>query len=326
MKRNKMGIPKLNKWLLDHCSPQSIQKQHLELFINKRIAVDISIYLYRFLIDGRFMEQLYLFLAILKYYCIRPVFIFDGKPPIEKNATIQKRKLEKREARDLYAILEQQLLAATTESEKNSIKLKMQMARKKMVKITWEHIDNAIELMTAFGYEYYLAPHEADQLCVHLSQTGDVWAVLSDDMDLLISGCSRVLRAFNMNSHEVILYDTAAILSDIKMTPEHFREMVVLSGTDYDVSHTKPMITIKRAFELYSQYIADSKSEMFHEWLDAQGIITSSEFVKLCGLFDISNSKDELNVFLDRNKKICKVSISTIKTIMRRYKFIFLEN
>ena len=92
-----MGIPKLNKLLIEKCSPHSIKKIHIKKFFNKKIAVDISIYLYKFLGDGYFMEQVYLFLSIFKYYCIQPIFVFDGKPPVEKNALLKRRYCEKQE-------------------------------------------------------------------------------------------------------------------------------------------------------------------------------------------------------------------------------------
>ena len=90
-----MGIPKLNKWLTENCSPSSIRTCSLLDFQDKTVAVDISIYLYRFLSEENYYENLYLFFSLFRYYCIHPIFVFDGKAPIEKRATMQKRKQEK---------------------------------------------------------------------------------------------------------------------------------------------------------------------------------------------------------------------------------------
>jgi len=153
-----MGIPKLNKWLIDNCRHDSIQKIHLTDLQDKRIAVDISIFLYRFLVDGNFMEQLYLFLSTLRYYCIQPVIIFDGKAPAEKRATIQRRQNDKKDAKTQYLLLEEELANTEDILLRQDIQKKMAALKKRMVRITWEHIDAAIELIKAFGFEYYLAP------------------------------------------------------------------------------------------------------------------------------------------------------------------------
>jgi hypothetical protein len=322
-----MGIPKLNKWLLENCSPHSIEKKHLSVFQDKRIAVDISIYLYRFLIDGRFMENLYLFLAILRYYCIRPIFIFDGKAPAEKRETIKKRNKEKQDANTQYAILEKQFADSQNENEKRELQYKMAALKKKMVRVTWAQIDAAIELIVAFGFEYYLAPHEADQLCVHLAVTKEVCAILSDDMDLLISGVPYILRNLNMTTHESTLYDTHAILVDIKMTLTDFRETIVLSGTDYTLKE-QPVFTIKKCFDFYKEYklqqSASSSTLSFYEWLGQKGIIEPNEYKRVCMLFDTIHCSQELTEFIDTNrKKRPRLSLTNIQNIMRQHKFIF---
>jgi len=321
-----MGIPKLNKWLLQNCSPQSIQKKGLLEFQYKRVAIDISIYLYKFLIDDKFMENLYLFLVILRYNCINPVIIFDGKAPPEKRATIQHRKLEKQEAHNEYMIIEQQLSQEKDENIKKSLLIKMAILKKRMVRVTWAHIDAAIELIKAFGFEYYLAPCEADQLCIHLAVSNDVYAVLSDDMDLIISGVPRIIRAFNMTTQEVYLYDTQSILVDIKMTQDDFRNTIVLSGTDYEMKTYHPNFTIKKCFELYREY-KESCHESFHLWLGEKNIVEPSEFIHICSLFNSNLLQEILTEFIKKNRPTIplKMSISAIQKIMKQHNFIFIS-
>jgi flap endonuclease-1 len=321
-----MGIPKLNRWLLDKCSPNSIQKKHLSDFEDKKIAVDISIYLYKFLMDDRFHEHLYLFLAIFKYYCIQPIFVFDGKAPPEKQDLLKKRKKDKQEASSEFILLENQLNEIEDESKKKEIQDKMTALKKRMVKITWTHIDAAIELLTAFGFEYYLAPHEADELCVHLAVTNKVYAVLSDDMDLLISGVPRVLRLMNIMTHDITLYDNPKILDDINMTLNEFRQTIVLAGTDYDIQ--RQGFPIRRCFELFTEYKAANNeqhvSQCFAEWLGQKGLIDPVNFQHICTLFDTSANVNELDDFIKQNRVITKMNLLAIKNIMRQHKFIFI--
>jgi len=253
-----MGIPKLNQLLIEKCS-NSIKDIKLETLINKKIAVDISIYLYKFLSYDDYMEHLYLFLSIFKYYCIIPIFIFDGKPPPEKQALLKRRFSEKYKAYDEYKCLEQNKSEISDKQQLMEIEKTMNSLKKKMIRITHTHISQAIELINAFGFQHYFAPNEADQLCIYLTTIGKTYATLSDDMDMIVSGCPLVLRNFNMTTHKVLLYDTTNILKDLQLTLQEFRDIVVLSGTDYEISSSfstssRPNIHIRKSFEYYKKY------------------------------------------------------------------------
>ena len=115
----------LNKFLQDKCKT-SISFINLSELSGKRIAVDISIYLYKFLSDNALLENLYLMISIFREHKITPIFVFDGKPPVEKNDTIAFRKKTKMNAREEYYRLKQILhdiesdAAILSESEENS--------------------------------------------------------------------------------------------------------------------------------------------------------------------------------------------------------------
>lgn len=352
LKNIKLGIPKLNKLLIEKCSPNSIKKIHIKKLFNKKIAVDISIYLYKFLGEGYFMEQVYLFLSIFKYYCIQPIFVFDGKPPAEKNALLKRRYCEKQEAQTEYNLLEKQVANISDPLLLSEVQHKMNSLKKRMVRLTYYHIDQVIELIRAFGFEYYLAPHEADQLCVHLTVCGKTYACLSNDMDIIVSGCPFVIRNLNLMTHEVYLYDTQSILSDLQLTFNEFREIIVLSGTDYELSMDSsetgtalvkfPNISIKKAFEYYKQYKSienvetrfieilcddvDICENTFYDWLHNKGIIQKHTMKKICDMFDISNYTTEMNEFIEKNTPTekSKMNVPAIKMIMQKYHFIFV--
>ena len=79
-----MGIKNLNRFLKDNCSKQAIRKIKLENLRGKVIAVDASIYMYRYQTDNALIEQMYMLLSTLLSNGIIPLFIFDGKPPDDK--------------------------------------------------------------------------------------------------------------------------------------------------------------------------------------------------------------------------------------------------
>ena len=91
-----MGIKHLNQFLTEKCDNHAIKKMHLSKFSGKRIAVDASIYLYRFMGENRFIEYMYLMISIFKEYKIDPIFIFDGaSPPEKKRITGRAKKKQK---------------------------------------------------------------------------------------------------------------------------------------------------------------------------------------------------------------------------------------
>ena len=81
----------LNKFLQSKCR-KYITPINLSELSGKKIVVDISIYLYKFLSENALLENLYLMISIFRENKIIPIFIFDGKPPVEKNDTIAFRK------------------------------------------------------------------------------------------------------------------------------------------------------------------------------------------------------------------------------------------
>jgi flap endonuclease-1 len=319
-----MGIPKLNKLLMERC-PHAIEKINLETLFNKKIAVDISIYLYKFIAEGDYMEHLYLFLSIFKYYCIVPIFIFDGKPPPEKNALLKRRYCEKQEAYKEYKSLEQIMCETIDPKKLEELEKTMNSLKKKMVRITSDHINKAVELINAYGFQHYFAPNEADQLCVYLTTIGKTYATLSDDMDMIVSGCPLVLRNLSLMNHEVSLYNTSTIITSFGVSLDEFRDIVVLTGTDYEISTNTINITIRKAFEYYKKYKESQSTNDFYTWLNETGVIENTDLHKISELMNINTYVNVLSDFIKNNmSEKPKFSVSTIKNIMKQYKFIFI--
>ena len=90
-----MGIKNLNLLLSSKCNC-AINQRNLSSYNGMIIGIDLSIFLYKYLYGNNdHIEGLTrLILRLLKNNII-PVFIFDGKPPKEKEDTILERKLKK---------------------------------------------------------------------------------------------------------------------------------------------------------------------------------------------------------------------------------------
>ena len=63
------------------------------------------------------------------------------------------------------------------------------------------------------------------------------YACLSEDMDMFVYGCNRVLRYLSLLKKSVIIYDTKSILSELKLNMDEFKSICIVSGTDYNVDN-----------------------------------------------------------------------------------------
>ena len=243
-----MGIKNLNTYFRNECTNYSISQKHLSFYRNKKFAIDTSIYLYRFLSENALIENMYLLISIFKNYNITPIFIFDGKPPLKKLELLKKRKIEKSDAETRYNEL------LKLENINKETKAEMELLYRKIVKIKEIHVKNIKKLMDDYGVLYFDSKGEADELCAYFAISGRVDYCLSDDTDMFLYNCPKVLRNISLINHCVLEYNTSNILKELNMSIEDFRNVLVLSGTDYNVNHFIDLKTVMSYFRKYQEY------------------------------------------------------------------------
>ena len=295
-----MGIRYLNRFLKDNASP-SINFCRLAELSGKKIAIDISIYMYRFAAEDTLIENMYLMLSVFRYYNIIPIFVFDGKPPPEKRELLQKRKEDKQEAEEEYNKLKESLdlNKDMDESDKQELIYNMDMLKKKFVTISKYDIENIKNLIRSYGATYYDAPGEADELCAMLTMKDKVWACLSEDMDMFVYGCPRVIRYLSLLNHTAVIYDVKGILNNLGVTQSDLRDICVLSGTDYNIE-CDDSNNLTKTLKYFKKY-HKSKSELqFYEWLAIkhENIIKDYDLLtKINTMFDLNISHYNIKVF-----------------------------
>jgi 5'-3' exonuclease len=323
-----MGIRNLNQYLRNNCE-QSIRCINIADLSGKRIVVDTSIYLYKYETENALLENMYVMLSIFRHYNITPIFIFDGKPPVEKKALLIKRKEDREEALEEYNKLQNQL-QNSEDSLKQDILSSMEQLKKQFVQINKDKIDKVKKLIRAYGATYFDAPGEADVLCALLVIKKKVWACLSEDMDLFVYGCTRVLRYFSLIGHTAVLYYMKGILEELNMSQKEFKEICILSGTDYNINANGSEKVDKVNFHLTLKYFRkyqNSKSNLeFYDWLNENlDYISDKDLLqKINNMFDVDLN---YNIESFKNIKICNGPIihNDIKNIMKEEDFIFID-
>jgi flap endonuclease-1 len=314
-----MGIKYLNRFLQNNCK-NSIKKITLMQLSNKKIVIDTSIYMYKFLTDGALLENMYLLIILLRKYNIAPLFVFDGKPPKEKNQLLQQRKENKRIAENKYKELEENITICS-EKDKQKLTIEMNNLKKDFVRLNHKDIQDVKELIQSMGVSYIEAPGEADILCAKIVNKNLAYACLSEDMDMFVYGCKRVLRYLSLINSTIIFYDLKEILTEINIPFNDFKNICIISGTDYNIENNTNLNTTLKYYKKFNK----SNETNFINWLtENTSYINEGEVREISQLFNLNNVS-ELNNCLKTKIRNTSINISILKTILEKEDFIFIN-
>lgn len=319
-----MGIQYLNTYIKKNTRTDSIKKCKLDEFYGKIIVVDTSIYLYRFLVDRALLDNMYMMIALFKYYNITPIFVFDGKAPIEKNNLLIKRKEDKAIAEKKYYRVKEQLKTIEIDDPGyDELYTEMIALKKKFVRLRYDDIKKVQKLIDAFGISYIEAEGEADVLCARLVQKKHAYACLSEDMDLFVYGCPRVLRYLSLINGTVVLYSLNKILKDLNFTFNEFKEICVLSGTDYNYS-IDSQTGLYKTLNYFKQFKKSDTTLDFYTWVE-----NNSDYISnICELYNIYHMFQCNSVNIKQyklNKLVRPINKNIIEEIMKPEGFIFIN-
>ncbi len=227
------------------------EKTRLESFSSKIIAIDAYNTIYQFLsiirgpdgsplsdTSGRVTSHLSgLFYRNTNFLSlgIKPVYVFDGRPPSLKSAEIERRKQIKKEATIKYE-------KALAEGDAEGVRRYAQQT-------TILHdtmVDDAKHILDLFGIPHIDAPSEGEATAAHLTITGQAYAAASQDYDSILFGAKRLVRNFtnsgkrklpNRNTYieiEPEMIDSQKILSELGLTRAQLVDVGILIGTDFN--------------------------------------------------------------------------------------------
>jgi flap endonuclease-1 len=236
----------------------------------KLLAVDANGELYQFLAlirlpdgtplkdsQGRITSHLsglfYRTTRLVAEFGLQMVFVFDGRPPLEKKAEIERRRAVRTryEAEAAEARRVGDLAQAYSKSTMTS-------------RLTPEMIAEAKELLRLMGLPVVQAPSEGEAQAAYMARRGSVWAVASKDYDALLAGAPRLVRFLTISGREFLpsqrafrpitpeLIDLQRMLDVLGITRPQLIDLGLLVGTDFHpgVKGIGP----KKALGLVKQY------------------------------------------------------------------------
>ena len=310
-----MGIRKLNKFLREKCK-DAIIKRYIEELENKTIVIDISIYMYKYKALNKLMEKMYDMCSMFYNHNINAIFVFDGKSSYLKKVELEKRKDKKNKAKEKYNIILDEL-----EDEKDNDKIEelentLTTLKKQFIYITREDKKNVKEIIRNFGLSYIQSQSEADELCAYLCNKDDIYACMSDDMDMFAYGCKRVFRYFNLSQETCIEYDFNKILETLQIDATLFRQLCVLSGTDYNDTYKMKLFPFYKTYKELFMYIKSGASSIYDYYYNNDDMVQYANTIE--DEFNISNYDIEYTII----KK--SLDIESIQSQMKENNFYFV--
>lgn len=275
----------------------SAKKVALEDLAGCSIAIDAFNTIYQFLSmirqpdgtplmdrDGRVTSHLsglcYRSAALLELG-IKPVYVFDGKPPELKKRTIDERRAVKEQAEKDW----KQAL------EKGDMKLALSKATRTS-RLDSDMIEESVSLLDALGIPWIRAPSEGEAQMGHMVKKGDIWAGASQDYDAILFGTPNLVRNLTLAgkrrlpsgktvdvSPEVVTL--SEVLSELGVSREQLVDMAVLIGTDFNegvrgIGPKKALALMKRLGNL-EQVQAEGKVQVPQEFEDVRRIFLEPE-------------------------------------------------
>lgn len=157
---------------------------------------------------------------------VRPLYVFDGKPPTMKGGELAKRIAKRAKAEIDHA----EALEGGDIDEVDKFS-------RRLVKVTRQHNEDCKELLRLMGVPYINAPCEAEAQCAELAKKGKVYATATEDMDALTFRTPKLLRRFTFSQgkdkQNILEIDFAIMLEGLGLTYDEFVDLCIMCGCDY---------------------------------------------------------------------------------------------
>lgn len=188
----------------------------------------------------RWLQRFLGTIATLKDAEFEPVFIFDGKAPVEKTRTRERRNTAKQNVRDEINILKEKL-KNEEESLDMATRRRIVDIMSRDVRIYQHHWQELTNLLTELGFPVVTAKGEGEALCATLVKQGKCAAVFTQDSDagayltpIVITEIESPVYTVSGTKYQqctVIYY--YRLFKMLKLKPEQFVDLCAMLENDY---------------------------------------------------------------------------------------------
>lgn len=166
---------------------------------------------------------------------IKPVYVFDGKPPELKKKELESRFARREEAEKKYEVARK--TGRVEEARKYAVQA---------IRLTKEMVEDSKRLLTAMGIPWVQAPEEGEAQASYIARKGDAWAAGSQDYDSLLFGAPRLARNLTITGKRKLpgkdvyvtikpeIIELDKLLKSLGITREQLILIGIILGTDYN--------------------------------------------------------------------------------------------
>ncbi|MCD6434107.1 MAG: flap endonuclease-1 [Candidatus Diapherotrites archaeon] len=234
---------------------------------------------------------------------IKPVYVFDGKPPKLKEKTREKRKEIREKAEKKYEeALKEGAIAEARKYAQQAIKLSDEM------------VEDAKTLLDYMGIAYLQAPSEGEAQLAWMCENNLIYASASQDYDALLFGSPLLIRNltisgkrkapgknyyYDIKPEQISLQEN---LEALGITREKLIWIGILVGTDFNEKFKG--IGPKRALELVKKYdsfdeiIKATNQTIDFDWKAVEEIFLKPKIDKQARIKEGKLNKEKLLEFL----------------------------
>ncbi|TGC08913.1 flap endonuclease-1 [Methanolobus halotolerans] len=184
---------------------------------------------------------------------IKPVFVFDGKPPAIKSRTIEKR-----------AEVRENAMIRSAEAREKGLAEEAYKYAQASSKVDATIVGDSKKLLSGLGIPFMDAPSEGEAQAAYMVKKGDADLIGSQDYDSLLFGALSVVRNLTVSGKRKLpgkniyvdvkpeVIDLEESLSELGITHEQLIDIALCVGTDYNKGLAN--IGPKKALKLVREY------------------------------------------------------------------------
>ena len=244
-----MGIKNLMPLLKKFC-PSSLRPLDLASLSDQFLTCDASITMYQFLFStvsltkkndivqpldpsglssAHILGLIYRSLFLLESR-IKPIWVFDGKPPNEKTEILVERMNKINESEELM-----------NDSLENSDFLSAFKYKVQSLRITEEMKKDGELAVKLLGIPCIKSPGEAEAQCAYIANMKEIYGTISEDSDCLVFGSKKLIKGLNSKESikkKAVEIDLEGVLKELDLNMEKFVDLCILCGNDYNQNIT----------------------------------------------------------------------------------------
>jgi 5'-3' exonuclease len=268
-----MGINNLHKLLRNKC-PQIYEEVHLSKYAFKKIAIDISLYLFKYktIFGDKWLSAFINLVSCMRRNNIHCVFIYDSGAPPEKGAEQAERRETREKLRQKVLEIEEALLdykengnisqtiidfnkkLSKRRGDTNMKKLlrrdikedeikdsdlaemdeELIKIKNQVISISSTDFDLTKILFDIINVPYFQAPLEAETMCADICIRKQVDAVISEDTDVLAYGAPIFLTKLNTHNDTCTEIKYNDVIKELDISSPQFLDLCIMCGCDYN--------------------------------------------------------------------------------------------